>query len=266
MLASGAAACALSGCVSLAQENPHACDPPGQYECPDGTEFLAKYEFEDCSFTQEKGDCIIEITGFGQKEDETCEPTEFDWKVADDETYEVSHVRVYGGNDCEDHEPDDATGGTIETDLDPGENGESADGDDSAGDPEVDVDDEEKDQSGGAISNIIFCGIANPADDDPDDDLPDDDNDPADEDPDDDPDDDPAEDDPDDDADDDIHDPSDDDPDDSGADDDPSDDDPDDDGDPVEDDPDDDDPDDEDDESAKNEKQEDGKKSDKKEK
>lgn len=134
LLASGAATGALSGCLSMAQGQPDGCVPPGQYECPDGSEFLAKLELQGCSFTQEEGDCSVSVTVTEAKDDDGCEPLEFEWAVADDGC-EVSAIRVYGGSDCEDHDPDAAIEGTVTTDLGAGRSDQQA-----------------------AISNVIFCG------------------------------------------------------------------------------------------------------------
>lgn len=134
LLASGAATGALSGCLSVAQGQPDDCVPPGQYECPDDHDYLAKLEFEGCSFTQDEGDCSISITNYEDKEDEECEPVAFDWKVDGGEECVVYDIRVNGGNDCEDHEVDGTTEGTISTDLE-NQGGQRA-----------------------AISNVIFCG------------------------------------------------------------------------------------------------------------
>ena len=146
LIASGATVGALSGCLGSSQEDPSQesnCVPPGQYECPGDGVLLAKLDFEDCEFIQDEGDCTIDITDFEDKPDEECEPISFDWEVPDQDCV-VNHIRVNGGNDCEDFEIDGETEGSITTDLET-EGGQQA-----------------------AISNVIFCGDPDP-DPDPDD-------------------------------------------------------------------------------------------------
>lgn len=140
LLASGATAGALSGCLSTAQGQSDGCVPPGQYDCPDDYEYLAKLEFENCSFSQDEGDCGISITDYENKDGEECEPVAFDWEVDEGEDCMVYNIRVNGGGDCEDHEEDGAREGSVTTNL------------------------ENRGGQRAAISNVIFCGESTPED------------------------------------------------------------------------------------------------------
>jgi|GEM_PF-6492410 len=108
--------------------------PTESDDCPDGTSFLGKFDFEDCEFVQtEFGDeeCDIEIKNVVNKEDEECEPIGFEWTT---DGCEVHQIRLFGGQDTETFDFDSETSGVIDSDLvNPG--GQQA-----------------------AISNVTFCG------------------------------------------------------------------------------------------------------------
>jgi len=153
LLASSITVGSLSGCIGSAQNNPSQqgdtdCVPPGQYECPDG-ELIAVHEFDGCSVSQTEGDCdiAVEVT---ESEDEngSCDAFGFSWAVKDEDCT-VSHIRVYGGSDCEDIDPDSETDGNVSTNLQAGQ------GEQQAG-----------------ISNIRFCGNVEEPDDPDDPDEP----------------------------------------------------------------------------------------------
>lgn len=102
--------------------------PPGQScGCPDGT-FLAKYDFENCSFELAEGEDVIEIMAWESKGGEDCEPVAVTYEG---DGYLVEEICAFGGMDTD---TDDDPDGEFESDLtNPG--GQQA-----------------------AISNITFCG------------------------------------------------------------------------------------------------------------
>ena len=131
------------GAGQVSARGPGGGGPPGQSceDCPDGKEFIAKYEFEcvdwdeddnciEWDFVFEKGDDIVDITVIEEKDDDPSEPISIEFEA---EGYVIQHVCVYGGRDNDEKTDEDGLD-EFKTDLEnPG--GQQA-----------------------AISNVVFCG------------------------------------------------------------------------------------------------------------
>ena len=131
------------GAGQVSARGPGGGGPPGKSceDCPDGKEFIAKYEFEcvdwdeddnciEWDFVFEKGDDIVDITVTEEKDDDPSEPISIEFGA---EGYVIQHVCVYGGRDNDDETDEDGLD-EFQSDLEnPG--GQQA-----------------------AISNVVFCG------------------------------------------------------------------------------------------------------------